>query len=654
MEHIENTTKTRSTVKGNTHYINPCPICQKKDHFAINTQDNLYHSFSGCCQGGSIVDFLIEYEKMDLATALKKTAELAGMDSEYAINKRDKVAIVNTKSQKEVTTTKNAVNCTVNFNELIEKLHSQVQETNYYTQRGLTAKTINKYKLGYSSEGLNLAIKETNLLQEKESLKMAAYKYILPIWDCNDYCSYFITRLDDHSVNEKTGKLHKIHNLKGYQTRIFNDRYLQCNKQEPQHIFITEGIFDALSIEELDYQAIALNSTANINKFLNILKDNYKKNKNNIFILAADNDTAGQEMQEKLIKNFKTLKLDLEIYQMPAEHKDFNDFLVKNRKQAEKSIADFMNKLKNEDFLVNIPDNIFNIANKKTKVISTGFQNLDMLLCGGLRPGLITVGGISSIGKTSFIAQITDNIARAGNDVVFFSLEMSKKELFARSLVKEVALMKIKNDGSITDSTDDINIFQILDGECDPDIFQKIIFSYQPVAKNLAVIEGGQNTGVKKIRQEIEQKIRVRKKKPVVVIDYLQIIPTDRFDIGGKQSVDANMTEIKKISRDLDVSIILISSVNRTAYHTEINFESFKESGIIEYSSDIVLGIQFQQIEEVTRKNNLSDKYNLINQLKESNPREIEIVILKQRNGQSYGRQSYNFYSEMQYWEEVQ
>lgn len=285
--------------------------------------------------------------------------------------------------------------------------------------------------------------------------------------------------------------------------------------------------------------------------------------------------------------------------------------------------------------------------------VPTGFKNLDILMHGGLRPGLITIGGVTSIGKTSFVSQIADNIARAGQDVIFFSFGMSAEEIFARSLVREATLMKIKDD-SLREVVDSIEVNTILDGNYDPDVLKKIRQSYQPVTENLIIVENNESAGIEQIRQEIEQKIRTNKKKPVVIIDFLQIIPNDEFDISGKQSVDANIIKIKMISRDLGIPIILVSSVNRSAYYNNIVFESFKESGMIEYSSDVVLGIQLTQIEEVTRKINLSDKYKLINQLKDSNPQEIQIVILKQRNGQSYGRQSYNFYSEMQYWEEVQ
>lgn len=67
--------------------------------------------------------------------------------------------------------------------------------------------------------------------------------------------------------------------------------------------------------------------------------------------------------------------------------------------------------------------------------IPTGFINIDRKLGGGWEEGnLYVIGAESSIGKTSLLLQIGDNLSKAGADVLFFSLEMSRKELMAKSL----------------------------------------------------------------------------------------------------------------------------------------------------------------------------------------------------------------------------
>jgi replicative DNA helicase len=59
------------------------------------------------------------------------------------------------------------------------------------------------------------------------------------------------------------------------------------------------------------------------------------------------------------------------------------------------------------------------------------------------------------------------------------------------------------------------------------------------------------------------------------------------------------------------------------SYKGEVKEEAFKESGAIEYSSDILIGLQVKG----------ADKDINITEEKKKNPRDIELVILKNRNG---------------------
>lgn len=72
--------------------------------------------------------------------------------------------------------------------------------------------------------------------------------------------------------------------------------------------------------------------------------------------------------------------------------------------------------------------------------VSTGFSKLDKELGDGFFPGLYIIGAISSLGKSAFVLQLADNIAKSGRDVLFFGLEMGKIELIARSLSRETFL----------------------------------------------------------------------------------------------------------------------------------------------------------------------------------------------------------------------
>ena len=116
----------------------------------------------------------------------------------------------------------------------------------------------------------------------------------------------------------------------------------------------------------------------------------------------------------------------------------------------------------------------------------------------------------------------------------------------------------------------------------------------------------------------------------------------------------SNVTELKRISRDLDIPIFVICSFNRDNYTTTVDFTSFKESGAIEYSADVVMGLQLKVMEEIQemKKPTISQIRNKINDAKNEIPRKVQLIGLKNRNGKSYFKCEYKFYSAFNYFEE--
>ena len=135
----------------------------------------------------------------------------------------------------------------------------------------------------------------------------------------------------------------------------------------------------------------------------------------------------------------------------------------------------------------------------------------------------------------------------------------------------------------------------------------------------------------------------------MVIIDYLQILKPINNKMSDKQANDFNVSELKKLSRDFDIPVVVISSLNRTNYSSAIGYESFKETGAIEYGSDVIIGLQLKGIENMEKIKTESDKRNQINNLKSNNPREIEVIVLKQRNGLAYSKCDLKYYSQYNY-----
>ena len=156
------------------------------------------------------------------------------------------------------------------------------------------------------------------------------------------------------------------------------------------------------------------------------------------------------------------------------------------------------------------------------------------------------------------------------------------------------------------------------------------------IGDRLSIIEANFNCNASFIGNYVRQYIRQTEQRPIVFIDYLQILQPDSDKRQtAKEVVDANVTALKRLSREEDITIFVISSVNRMNYLTPIDFESLKESGSIEYSCDCVWGLQLACLNDplFADANKIKEKREKVKQEKAAIPRRIELVCLKNRYG---------------------
>lgn len=268
--------------------------------------------------------------------------------------------------------------------------------------------------------------------------------------------------------------------------------------------------------------------------------------------------------------------------------------------------------------------------------LKSGYPNIDAIT--NLYPGFYVVGAISSLGKTTFTHQMGDQIAESGNDVLFFSLEQSALELATKSLSRNTA--KINGENALTS-------LQIRRSDLsDPRILAAIKMSI-PYSGRITVAECNFQATIYDIVGQVEDYIEKHNTKPVVIIDYLQVIqaaPDSRMTT--KDQVDFHVRMLKKIQSDYQLTVIVISSLNRQNYMTTIDFESFKESGGIEYTADVIWGLQLQCIHEelFSKPNKINEKRQRIIEAKRANPRKIELVCLKNRFGISSYTCRFDYY----------
>lgn len=566
------------------------------------------------------------------------------------------------------------------FTAVIETAHKELLSNTaaltYLQSRGLSKETIEAYKLGYVEKGHNSLLKEYPQHQSK-SRKVGLYKYVFPCIDSEGKSSYFITEIEDRKqIDEWNSKYRKPNTgeVQGQQleAQIFNERYLK-SKEAPTVVFICEGIYDALSVEEVGGKAIALVGVGQ-RRLLSLIK---KYKPSSYFVLCLDNDAAGQQSTERIKKGLEELGRAYEI-RTAQGGKDTNEALQEDRgtfkEYVQGIIADVETELRRtveqakKEYLTtaasyNLQAFIDDIEKSKTaSFIPTGFTAVDNLLDGGLYSGLYCIGAISSLGKTSFCLQVADNVAKMGNDVLIFSLEMAKNELIAKSISRLTFLQDLKRNESTAHAKTTRGIltgtrYSSYTTE-ERGIIEAAIVEYSTYANHIFIHEGIGNIGIETIRNTVEKHKQFTGKAPVVLIDYMQILAPYNERYTDKQNTDKAVIELKRISRDFAIPVIGISSFNRENYTAPVNMASFKESGAIEFSADVLIGLQYEGMDwqesesEKDRNKRIRELLNsVVNLGKQGKAQSIQVKVLKNRNG-SKGNVCIDFYPMFNYFKD--
>lgn len=528
------------------------------------------------------------------------------------------------------------------FTEFLRQAAANLSMTDYY--RGISVDTLKKFGVGFMPEWR---------ANDKAPLTP---RLIIP----NDGGGY-LARDTRASLTEAEAKYSKMRQGK---TALFNSAALN---QTSKPVFVVEGEIDALSIIDAGGEAVALCSVANINKLIEAIKERQSAGvKIMPLIICMDNDSPGEVARKNIDSALKNIDFFSYVHMaLPESCKDANEFLMKdrvkfmewvksgkkldftaskeeNQQEAEKAEAVERERFESEGG-ANIVNEFANfvLKNKSGGGITTGFENLDKLLDGGLYPGLYVFGAISSLGKTTFIMQTADSIAKSGRGVLIFSLEMSKFELIAKTLSRMSFIKSLeKYQSPVYAKTTRSVLLGRYDNEIDSKIIAEAMQDYSDWGSNIHITEGIGNIGVAEIKAKIEEFKKFRNKAPVVVIDYLQILAPFDLKMTDKQNVDKNILELKRLSRDFDIPILGISSFNRENYNAPVSMASFKESGAIEYSSDVLIGLQYEgwdfeesETEQARTKRLRRLRNDLWQRAKSLSSQDIQLKILKNRNG---------------------
>lgn len=518
----------------------------------------------------------------------------------------------------------------------IQVAQAHLDETDYLKKRGISMELAKRFHLGYVSTWDN----PKAALQGKKITPTP--RVIIPTSENTYLARDARLEIPDAEQPYKKQKVGTVH--------LFNGKALL---QDTKPIFLVEGEFDALSIMEASdkVEAVALGSTTNQKKLIDTLKAIQRRYeaKNRLydpqFLIAMDNDSAGELANHQLEKKLQGLGFDnchIVTKSLLGSYKDANEALVKDRARLQKRLE---NVLKDPDqYLINLLKRIQENMTQQ-RFIPTGFDNLDRVLDGGLYPQLYVIGAVSSLGKTTFTLQIADNIAKQKRPVFFFSLETSRdtltEKIISRHTFEQATLECDYKLAQNARSIDNGYFFESDEGGIKhKKVFDSVMRAFDSFANYYQYLKINNGITNRPSAQDIYNKVARYCTKnpdiePVVIVDYLQILKPLEKGLTDKEAVTASVAKLNELTEEFHAPVILISSFNRQSYDKEVAFDSFKESGEIEYYSDVLMGLQYQ-------KDKTPDFTTVEDPL---TPREVEVVILKNRNGASHKKVQFNFYN---------
>jgi len=242
----------------------------------------------------------------------------------------------------------------------------------------------------------------------------------------------------------------------------------------------------------------------------------------------------------------------------------------------------------------------------------TGIASLDNAM-GGLHRGEMTVlAARPSVGKTAMGTQIGMRFARKGKAVVIFSREMTKLQIAARM---------VANEG-------EVDGHKIRTGKLEEEDWEKIYKAMNEMSKWRMYIDDRTST-ISEIRamcRELQQKEGL----DLIIVDYLQLLkPIRRADTREREVAELSRG-LKELSIELDVPVLVLSQLNRSASNRRPTLDTLRESGAIEQDADNVIMLHKPDDDELEH-----DELELKREVEHGGREYVECILAKQRNGRT-------------------
>lgn len=220
----------------------------------------------------------------------------------------------------------------------------------------------------------------------------------------------------------------------------------------------------------------------------------------------------------------------------------------------------------------------YEAAERQEIPTATGVRDLDIILCGGLHGGELTVlGARPAVGKSAVLLQMALNAARNGIRVCFVSLEMSERQVGARILAAKSGV----NAGLLRTGQD----IQESDWEA---LARGMELAGHDCGDRLSLLVHGGMT-VEELRMEVQNRVDVGA-CGLLIVDYLQLLKTKQKTNNDFERIGIVSRGLKAITLDFQIPVVAAAQVRRQNGITRApTLDELRGSGDIEQDADNVI-----------------------------------------------------------------
>ncbi|MDT9587380.1 MAG: DNA primase [Candidatus Arsenophonus melophagi] len=286
--------------KQGKNYHTYCPFHNEKTpSFTVNRDKQFYYCF-GCGAHGNVIDFLMNYEKLNFVETIEELASMHGLEIPYETsNISNKVEKYQRQSLYQLMT---------NINQFYQKSLNQKEGYNakkYLIQRGLTHEIINYFSIGFSPKGLDSLVRhfanQAEYLKQLDAVGMLVTnnngrtydrfreRIMFPILDRRGRVVAFGGRIIDNTLpkylnSPETTIFHKSRELYGLYEA-------SKNNLAPSKLLVVEGYMDVIALKQfgINYAVASLGTSTTVEHIQLLFRTT------DTVICCYDGDQAGHE-----------------------------------------------------------------------------------------------------------------------------------------------------------------------------------------------------------------------------------------------------------------------------------------------------------------------------------------------------------------------